>query len=210
MHRVSVQPFLDKWESRAADKALLAQDFDVALLNKCDACRACKDDCPVGKIDPTFRPNDIIADLVAGNLDKVIAEGQLWKCLECYTCSELCHSDIGMADTFRRLKEISIERGVGPESVPASYKMFMETGMLGKPKESARKKLGLGPLPESGGDAMARLMSAAGSDAADAGDATLDDATPADAASAAPAETPLLATPLPVGEDYRRQRPSRS
>jgi hypothetical protein len=44
--------------------------------------------------------------------------------------------------------------------------MFMETGMLGKPKESARKKLGLSPLPESGGDAMSRIMSAdcAGSD----------------------------------------------
>jgi hypothetical protein len=37
--------------------------------------------------------------------------------------------------------------------------MFMETGTLGKPKESARKKLGLAPLPESGGDAMSRIMS---------------------------------------------------
>lgn len=159
MHRVSVQPFIDKWESRAADKSRLAEDFDVALLNKCDGCRACKDDCPVCKVDPTFQPNDIIRDLVEGNLDKVIEDGQLWKCLECYTCSELCHSDIGMAETFRKLKELAIERGVGPESVPQSYKMFMETGMLGKPKESARKKLGLSPLPESGGDAMTRIMS---------------------------------------------------
>jgi hypothetical protein len=65
-----------------------------------------------------------------------------------------------MAGTFRKLKELAIEQGVGPESVPQSYKMFMETGMLGKPKESARKKLGLGPLPEGGGDAMNRIMSA--------------------------------------------------
>jgi len=159
MHRVSVQPFLDKWEARSADKAALALDFDVALLNKCDSCRACKDDCPVCKIDPTFQPNDIIRDLVDGKLDEVIAEGQLWKCLECYTCLEMCHSEIGMAETFRKLKEISIERGVGPDSVSQSYKMFMETGTLGKPKESARKKLGLAPLPESGGDAMSRIMS---------------------------------------------------
>ena len=159
MHRVSVRPFLDKWEARQADKTRLALNFDVAVLNKCDSCRACKDDCPVCKIDPEFQPNDIIRRLLDGELDEVIAEGQLWKCLECYTCLELCHSDIGMAETFRKLKEIAIEQGAGPESVPASYKLFMETGTLGKPKQSARKKLGLDPLPEDGGDAMIRIMS---------------------------------------------------
>ena len=158
MHRVSVQPFLDKWNARSADKTKLAEDFDVALLNKCDACRACKDDCPVCKVDPTFRPNDIIAELVKGNLDEVLASGQVWKCLECYTCQELCHSDIGMAETFRKLKELSIAAGAGPDSVTQSYQMFLETGSLGKPKEGARKKLGLEPLPASGGDAIARLM----------------------------------------------------
>jgi heterodisulfide reductase subunit B len=158
MHRVDVQPFLDKWEDRSADKVRLASYFDVALLNKCDACRACKDDCPVCKIDPTFQPNDIIRDLVRGNLDDVIADGQLWKCLECYTCQELCHSDIGMAETFRKLKEIAISAGSGPDSVRQSYEMFLDTGALGKPKEGARKKLGLSPLAASGGDAVKRML----------------------------------------------------
>jgi CoB--CoM heterodisulfide reductase subunit B len=158
MHRVSVQPFIDKWEARQTDKATLALDFDVALLNKCDNCRACKDDCPVCKIDPTFQPNDIIAELVKGNLEQVIADGQLWKCLECYTCQELCHSNIGMAETFRKLKEIALREGVGPESVSSSYNLFLETGSLGTPKQGARKKLGLEPLPANGGDVMARLM----------------------------------------------------
>jgi heterodisulfide reductase subunit B len=158
MHRVDVQPFLDKWQDRAADRTRLASFFDVSLLNKCDACRACKDDCPVCKIDPAFRPNDIIAELVKGNLDGVIEDGQLWKCLECYTCQELCHSDIGMAETFRKLKEIAIAAGSGPETVRQSYEMFLETGALGKPKEGARKKLGLDPLPAGGGDAIKRLV----------------------------------------------------
>lgn len=158
MHRVDVQPFLDKWEDRSADRARLASFFDVSLLNKCDACRACKDDCPVCKIDPSFQPNEIIAELVKGNLDGVIEDGQLWKCLECYTCQELCHSDIGMAETFRKLKEIAIAAGSGPESVRQSYEMFLESGALGKPKEGARKKLGLEPLPAGGGDAIKRLI----------------------------------------------------
>src|SRR5450759_1499526 len=97
-HRVSVEPFLVKWADREADKARLAANFDLAMLGKCYTCRACKDDCPVCKVDPTFQPTDIIGQLVDGGLDEVLAEGQLWKCLECYTCQELCHSDIGMAE----------------------------------------------------------------------------------------------------------------
>lgn len=159
MHRVSVQPFLDKWDDRRADKARLASFFDVSLLDKCDSCHACKDDCPVCKVDPTFQPTDIIGDLVRGDLDGVLAEGQLWKCLECYTCQELCHSRIGMADTFRKLKELAMAAGSGPESVSAAYQTFLKTGVLGTPKEGARKKLGLDPLPATGGEALARVLS---------------------------------------------------
>lgn len=161
-HRVSVQPFLDRWLERQADKARIAASFDISLLTKCNSCQACKDDCPVCKVDPTFQPTEIIEDLVAGKLDDVLGDSQLWKCLECYTCKELCHSEIGMANTFRKLKELSAEAGHGPESVAAAYKTFLETGTLGKPKESARKKLGLDPLPASGGDVLGRLLSGEG------------------------------------------------
>ncbi|MBN1193108.1 MAG: 4Fe-4S dicluster domain-containing protein [Coriobacteriia bacterium] len=159
-HRVPTDSFISKWEARAGDRKRLAEHFDVSLLVKCDSCQACKDDCPVCKIDPTFQPNDIIAALLAGRLDEVLAEGQLWKCLECYTCQEMCHSRIGMAGVFRQLKELAMERGAGPESVAVAYGEFLKTGALGKPRESARKKLGLGPLPEGGGDAVARLLTA--------------------------------------------------
>jgi len=158
MHRVSVDPFIEKWESRSVDKTRLAQDFDVSLLGKCYSCQACKDDCPVCKVDPTFDPCETIGRLLRGDIEEVLADSNVWKCLECYTCLELCHSDIGMAEVFRKLKELSLASGNAPESVPASYKMFMETGTLGKPKEGARKKLGLDPLQPTGGDAIQRLM----------------------------------------------------
>ena len=96
------------------------------------------------KVDPTFQPTEIIADAASrGNLDDVLADGQLWKCLECYTCQEMCHSDIGMAETFRKLKELAMEAGTGPSRSPRRTRRSSKTGALGKPKESARKKLGL-------------------------------------------------------------------
>lgn len=158
MHRVSVDPFLERWGDRQADKERLSTHFDVSLLGKCASCQACKDDCPVCKIDTSFQPTEIVEALVRGRLDDVIADGQLWKCLECFTCQELCHSEIGMAETFRKLKELAMAAGSGPEAVSSAYAMFLETGVLGKPKEGARKKLGLEPLPATGGDAVARML----------------------------------------------------
>jgi heterodisulfide reductase subunit C len=112
----------------------------------------------VCKIDPTFQPTEIVSALVRGRLDEVLADTQLWKCLECYTCQEMCPSRIGMAETFRTLKELAMAAGTGPESVSSAFEEFLTTGALGKPRESARKKLGLGPLPEGGGDAIGRLF----------------------------------------------------
>ena len=158
MHRVSVEPFLEKWGARAKDKERLSEHFDVSLLGTCYSCQACKDDCPVCKVDPAYQPTEIIGELIRGNLDAVLAEMQVWKCLECYTCQEMCHSRIGMADTFRKLKELAMSEGSGPDSVAAAYEEFLKSGVLGKPRESARKKLGLEPLPPTGGDAVGRLL----------------------------------------------------
>lgn len=158
MHRVPVTRFLESWEIRSCDRERLAERFDVSLLEKCNACRACTDDCPVCKADPAFQPLEIIEALLGGGIDDVLAERQLWKCLECYTCQEMCHSRIGMAGVFRELKELAMTRGHGPESVGAAYAEFLKTGALGKPRQSARTKLGLGPLPTGGGDVIARLL----------------------------------------------------
>jgi heterodisulfide reductase subunit B len=158
MHRVDVQPFLDAWSARLDYRERLATSFEVALLDKCDGCRACADDCPVCKVDPSFVPNELIAELLREGFDGVVADPQVWKCLECYTCQELCPSDIGMAETFRKLKELALESGAAPDGVTQAYRMFLEQGALGAPKESARRKLGLDPLPAGGGDAVARLL----------------------------------------------------
>lgn len=161
-HKVSTDTFMAKWDRAAEYRTEISQYYDVAILNKCDACRACKDDCPVAKVDPTFRPNDMIRDIVAGKLDEVVASAEAFKCVECYTCQELCHSRIGMADTMRILKNLGVERGISPEGVTKSYQQIVDDGLLGAPRESARKKLGLTPLPGYGKGSLAEILAAAG------------------------------------------------
>jgi heterodisulfide reductase subunit B len=158
MHRTSVQPFLDTWDHRAAGRARAAESFDLPLLEKCDACGACRDDCPVARIDPAFQPNEMVARILDGDLDEVLAEGQAWKCLECYTCLELCPSRIGLAETLRQLKERG--RHARPAALRQAFELFTQDGVLGKPRESARSKLGLPALPDGGGESLARMLAA--------------------------------------------------
>ena len=47
----------------------------------------------------------------------MIERGDLWKCLDCFTCYEKCHSRLGMAEVFRKLKELSVDRGRVPDAV---------------------------------------------------------------------------------------------
>ena len=153
MHRVSLDRFLDRWDERDAGRERAQQAFDLRLLEECD-------DCPVAQIDPEFRPNDIVRSILDGDLDEVLEQGQAWKCLECFTCLELCPSRIGLAETLRIVKEHATAEGGQPEPVRQAYELFAGEGVLGKPRESARSKLGLPPLPESGGEALARMLHA--------------------------------------------------
>ncbi|MBU2601193.1 MAG: 4Fe-4S dicluster domain-containing protein [Actinobacteria bacterium] len=160
MHRVSTEPFLEKWNERAAQHREIARDFAVTELQKCADCHACEEDCPVTKAGSGFSPTGIIGEILSGDIDGVIDRADLWKCLECYTCYERCHSRLGMAEVFRKLKELSAERGSVPAAVRSAYDMFLSTGSLGEPRESARTKLGLDPLPRTGGEELKKMLSA--------------------------------------------------
>jgi heterodisulfide reductase subunit B len=167
MHRVSLDGFLERWDERDAGRERARRAFDLRLLEECDSCGACRDDCPVAQIDGEFRPNDVVRRILDGDIDAVLTDGQAWKCLECYTCLELCPSRIGLAETLRVIKEQLTAGGGRPEQVRAAYELFEADGVLGKPRESARSKLGLPPLAGAGGgEALARILAVAPSEGA--------------------------------------------
>ena len=159
MHRVSVKPFLDKWAARTADKAALALALRRRAPQQVRRLPRVQGRLPglQGRRDlPAQRHH--LASWCEGDLEGVIARGEFWKCLECYTCLEMCHSEIGMAETFRSLKEIALREGPGPSPSPSPTRCSSTPGTLGEPKQGARKKLGLEPLPASGGDVVPRMM----------------------------------------------------
>jgi len=158
LHRVDVSPFLKKWGRRLEQKEEIERAFRVPELQKCNECRACENDCPVTKSDPSFSPTAIIGEILSGDLEEVLERGELWKCLECFTCYEMCHSRLGMAEVFRRLKELAVERGHVPEAVESAYETFLTTGKLGEPRESVRRRLGLDAPADMGFEELKRLL----------------------------------------------------
>jgi heterodisulfide reductase subunit C len=158
MHRVSVEPFLEKWPLKLAQREAIAQEFDLSELQTCAACKACDDDCPVAQTDDSFVPSAIMGQLLAGDLQGIFERGDIWRCTDCLICYERCHSRFGMAEVFQRVKMMARQEGKVPVAVLSNYQTFRETGMLGTPRQSAREKLGLSPLPEDGSADLKSLL----------------------------------------------------
>ncbi len=157
MHRIDAAEFLSKWDSSYNYLKTLKEMFDLPAIRKCYECAACVNDCPVVKINPEFNPNEIIGRLLSGELDAVIESHNIWRCVDCYTCYELCPQKMGMNKIFDRLKHLAIEKGMGPKGWSASIEMFRKEGRLGEPT-SVRKKLKLPEPPKSGGEELKKLL----------------------------------------------------
>jgi CoB--CoM heterodisulfide reductase subunit B len=157
MHRIDAANFLSTWDSRYNYLKTLKEVFDLPSLRKCYECGACVNDCPVVKVNPEFNPNEIIGKLLSGELEAVIGSHDIWCCVDCYTCYELCPQKMGMNKIFDKIKHIAIERGKLPEGYSASIKMFRKEGRLGEPT-SVRKKLKLPEPPKSGAEELKKLL----------------------------------------------------
>jgi len=157
MHRIDAAEFLSKWDSRYNYLKKLKEVFDLPAIRKCYECGACVNDCPVVKINPEFNPNEIIGRLLSGELEAVIESHNIWRCVDCYTCYELCPQKMGMNKIFDKLKHIALEKGKGPKGFAASIVMFKKDGRLGEPT-SVRKKLKLPEPPKSGAEELKKLL----------------------------------------------------
>lgn len=157
MHRIEASEFLSKWDSRYNYLKDLKGMFDLPSIRRCYECGACVNDCPVVKVNPEFNPNEIIGKLLSGDVEDVLGSHDIWRCVDCYTCYELCPQKMGMNKIFDKLKHIAIERGKLPAGYSASIGMFRKEGRLGEPT-SVRKKLKLPEPPKSGAEELKKLL----------------------------------------------------
>jgi heterodisulfide reductase subunit B len=149
-HRVDTQSFLDIWDTRPAKTQKVEQYFDLESLERCYRCQACLDDCPSCLNFPDFQPEEIIRRVLEGEADDLLSREDIWHCLECHTCYELCPQRYGMETVFTTLKSMAMAKGFIPATVKQAIETFEKSGKLGDPQKTQRKKLNLPEAPESG------------------------------------------------------------
>ncbi len=146
-HRIDVTPFLDRWQDRKEAFDLVRGHWELGLLKACAECGACVDDCPIARVDPTYDPNALVRALAAGDLEFVLHSPELWKCVECYTCAELCPNKYDQMTILRKAKTLAIEAGLAPTAAQEGMRTFQETGQLTQGSVAQRKRLGLPATP---------------------------------------------------------------
>ena len=157
-HRVSVEPFLDKWEAQQAAVEAVREHFEYDLLTTCAECGACNSDCPVRGADLCWDPNAIIRKLAEGRLEQVLEEGEFWRCLECYGCRELCFQRYSMIDIFRTAKRLAVAQGRMPSGTAKGMAAFGKSARLADASVAQRKRLGLPEPSQSGSEELAELL----------------------------------------------------
>ncbi len=157
-HRVKVDSFLEKWEARRANIDVVREHWDYRLLSACAECAACVDDCPVARADPTYNPNELVRALAAGEVDQVLESADLWKCVECYTCAELCPNKYDQMKILRVAKHLAAERGLAPSGVVEGMKAFREKGRLIEASVAQRRRLGLPPVAKAPTEELTELL----------------------------------------------------
>ncbi len=157
-HRVDVGPFLEKWEARRQRIDLVREHWDYRLVQACAECAACMDDCPVARADPSFDPNALVRALAAGSVGEVLDSPELWKCVECYTCAELCPNKYDQMAILRVAKNLALAQGKGPSAVLEGVRTFRETGRLTEGSVAQRRRLGLPPVAPAPAEELRELL----------------------------------------------------
>lgn len=158
-HRIDCGDFLGKLDLVSERRKALAEDFDLMALERCVLCGACQHDCPVSLDIEGFNPHEIIKSLLEKGAEEAVRLSQIWECVGCHTCTEMCPENVGFEKILEKLKIRAIEMGSNtPEAVLKGMETLTKTGKLGEARASIRAKLGLPQLPKGGMEKFKRLM----------------------------------------------------
>lgn len=95
----SHQAHLEETSAEPVDSA--ETDPDELLCIQCGKCEA---SCPVFQVNPTFSPKRVQMQLKLGQKETVLRDNNLWKCLTCNTCGDVCASSTPWVEHLKNLR----------------------------------------------------------------------------------------------------------
>jgi len=161
-HAVKPRKFLEKWNGNMESLKEVKELFDLPFLTYCAGCRACVEECPAAAVIDGFSPSVIIEKLLDGKIDELVSGSEIWCCLECETCREICPLKIGMSGVISKLKAMAAQKNAVPEGLQRAAKMFRTTGAVAEVIEVSRKRLGLPPSKKGGFEQLKAILDVLG------------------------------------------------
>jgi heterodisulfide reductase subunit C len=120
--------------------------LDLDRLKQC--CGACTYECSAarGYQDNDllrFDPMAIVQRVLAGEIEELLEDPDIWRCLKCHECARFCPCGDGLAPFFENLQKLALRLGFQAEPMEQKLSLIQNVG-LGIPKNVAiRKEFGL-------------------------------------------------------------------
>jgi heterodisulfide reductase subunit C len=136
-------------------------------LAYCYQCATCSGACPVAQVtNGRYNPRRLILDSLLGLKEKIFGKENafnIWGCTVCDTCDEVCPQKVELTEIFTILKNMSIERGEGPEHYTMQASTILENGKaipMQPAIERRREQLNLPPILAPNLEEVQKLLKA--------------------------------------------------
>lgn len=136
------------------DESAFTEEVSRAQLKICAECLACVDDCSTAMVTSEYNPEEILDLVLSGKVDETLRREDIWYCMNCHECVELCPQGFGMVKLIVRLKNMAVSKGIYPEVIGHRTSEMHDTGYSFAPNEKIREEMG---LPEIKGPKIKKL-----------------------------------------------------
>jgi len=92
----------------------------------CWTCGSCDNECPINIATGRLRPQKIVRMANLGMLDELLHEPEIWHCLSCRRCTQICPNSVKPSALIAYIRHILLEKEIVSIETLRSYQMLFE------------------------------------------------------------------------------------
>jgi len=94
---------------------------------ECIQCNKCQLTCPINRVDPTYSPRGSTLQILLDGKERFAENKDLYRCLTCYQCKEVCPSSIKYLDAVRQARHTARQEGRTDECKHGAILRMLQT-----------------------------------------------------------------------------------
>ena len=119
---------IDKMDRNFRDD--IASEHGGENISRCFTCGTCTVSCPVFAVEERYDPRKIIRMILYGMKEEVLTSDLIWLCSGCYSCYELCPSDVKITSVMTAARNLAVKEGHIPSGIKGGVDQLDKYGRL--------------------------------------------------------------------------------